>query len=90
MTAALRRAARRDEWIVVTGWSPHWMFAKWKLRYLEDPKGVLGGLERVHALEAQRAVGRHEELVVGVGEGGGAAVSDQDAGVEAAGRDLQP
>lgn len=50
MTAALGRAIRRNEWIVVTGWSPHWKFAKWKLRYLEDPKGVLGGLERVHAL----------------------------------------
>lgn len=50
MTAALQRAVRRKEWIVVTGWSPHWMFGKWKLRYLEDPKRVLGGLERVHAI----------------------------------------
>jgi glycine betaine/proline transport system substrate-binding protein len=50
MTAALKRAIGRDEWIVVTGWSPHWMFAKWKLRYLEDPKRTLGGLERVHVM----------------------------------------
>lgn len=26
------------------------MFGAYDLRYLEDPKGVLGGLERVHAL----------------------------------------
>jgi glycine betaine/proline transport system substrate-binding protein len=50
MTAALERAVRRKEWIVVTGWSPHWMFGAYHLRYLEDPKGVLGRFERVHAL----------------------------------------
>ena len=50
MTAALARAIRRNDWIVVTGWSPHWKFAKWDLRYIDDPKGVLGGRERIHAL----------------------------------------
>jgi glycine betaine/proline transport system substrate-binding protein len=50
MTAALSRAIKRKKWIVVTGWSPHWMFARWKLRYLEDPKKALGGRERIHAL----------------------------------------
>lgn len=50
MTAALERAVRRNEWIVVTGWSPHWKFGRWNLRYLEDPKGVLGSYERIHAI----------------------------------------
>jgi glycine betaine/proline transport system substrate-binding protein len=50
MTAALSRAIKRKRWIVVTGWSPHWMFARWPLRYLEDPKQALGGRERIHAL----------------------------------------
>jgi glycine betaine/proline transport system substrate-binding protein len=50
MTAALSRAIRRKQWIVVTGWNPHWMFSRWQLRYLEDPKGTLGGRERIHAL----------------------------------------
>jgi len=50
MTAALSRAIKNKKWIVVTGWSPHWMFARWKLRYLEDPKLALGGRERIHAL----------------------------------------
>jgi glycine betaine/proline transport system substrate-binding protein len=53
MTAALDRAINRDEWIVVTGWSPHWMFGAYDLRYLEDPKGTLGGPERVHAIARQ-------------------------------------
>lgn len=53
MTAALDRAVSRDEWIVVTGWSPHWMFGAYDLRYLDDPEGTLGGPERVHALARQ-------------------------------------
>lgn len=50
MTAALGNAVGRGEWIVVTGWSPHWMFGTWDLKYLEDPKGVLGGEEQIHAI----------------------------------------
>jgi glycine betaine/proline transport system substrate-binding protein len=50
MTAALARAIKKKSWIVATGWSPHWKFAKWDLRYLEEPKGLLGGRERVHCL----------------------------------------
>ena len=53
MTAALDRAIQRGEWIVVTGWSPHWKFGAYDLRYLEDPEGVLGGPERVVALARQ-------------------------------------
>lgn len=54
MTAALGRAIRRHEWIVVTAWSPHWMFARWDLRYLDDPKHVFGSEERVHAIVSRQ------------------------------------
>ncbi len=50
MTAALSNAIDRNDWIVVTGWSPHWKFGVWDLKYLEDPKGVLGGEERIHTV----------------------------------------
>jgi glycine betaine/proline transport system substrate-binding protein len=53
MTAALERAARNEDWIVVTGWSPHWKFGAWDLRYIDDPKGVLGSWERIHAIARQ-------------------------------------
>lgn len=46
MTAALKRAIANDEPIVVTGWKPHWKFGRWDLRYIEDPKGTLGSIER--------------------------------------------
>ncbi|MBG0840124.1 glycine betaine/proline transport system substrate-binding protein [Pseudomonas sp. NFACC19-2] len=47
MATALTRAEKAQKPIVVTGWIPHWMFAKWKLRFLEDPKKVFGDDERV-------------------------------------------
>ncbi|MBK5937207.1 MULTISPECIES: glycine betaine ABC transporter substrate-binding protein [Halorhodospira] len=50
MTASLDRAARRDEPIVVTGWSPHWKFGAYQLAFLDDPRGALGGAETIHAL----------------------------------------
>ncbi|MBI3899404.1 MAG: glycine betaine ABC transporter substrate-binding protein [Gammaproteobacteria bacterium] len=50
MVSALDRAIKRKQWIVVTTWTPHWMFSKYKIRYLDDPKQSLGGAEAVHAV----------------------------------------
>lgn len=50
MTAALAGAYAARRPIVVTAWTPHWMFAKWDLKYLDDPKGSLGGAETVHTI----------------------------------------
>jgi len=47
MTAALARAENQDDPIVVTGWTPHWMFGRWDLRFLDDPKGTLGEAQHV-------------------------------------------
>jgi len=50
MIAELTRAEEKQDSIAVTGWVPHWMFAKWKLRFLEDPKGVYGAAETVNSV----------------------------------------
>ena len=50
MTAELSNAIRKQKWIVVTGWIPHWMFARWKLKFLEDPKNVFGGAEKIYTM----------------------------------------
>jgi glycine betaine/proline transport system substrate-binding protein len=42
MVAELSHAIRHQRWVVVTGWLPHWMFAQWDLKFLDDPKGVFG------------------------------------------------
>ncbi len=36
MTAALKKAVGANDWIVVTGWRPHWMFGRWDLKFLEQ------------------------------------------------------
>lgn len=47
MVAELERSIRNNKAIAVTGWVPHWMFAKWKLKFLDDPKKVYGEAEHV-------------------------------------------
>jgi len=53
MAASLERAISNEDWIVVTGWNPHWKFAKFDLKYLEDPKGVYGGEEHINTVARQ-------------------------------------
>ena len=50
MTVALGQAIKKQEPIVITGWSPHWMFAKYELKYLEDPKNGMGSEEQIHTM----------------------------------------
>ena len=47
MTSALDTAIDNQEDIVITGWTPHWMFARWDLKYLDDPKNIFGGSEEI-------------------------------------------
>ena len=42
MIAALKSSIDQKKPIVITGWTPHWMFAKFDLKFLEDPIGVYG------------------------------------------------
>ena len=53
MAAELSDAIRKQKWIVVTGWIPHWKFARWKLKFLDDPKNVFGGKEKIHTMVRQ-------------------------------------
>lgn len=50
MLAELERALDRDEPIVVTLWHPHWAYAAYDIKDLEDPEGAMGGAENLHVL----------------------------------------
>ena len=49
MLSELDRNLKRDKWALVNAWSPHWMFSKYPLRYLDDPEHLFGGAEQIHA-----------------------------------------
>ncbi|MFJ8237765.1 glycine betaine ABC transporter substrate-binding protein [Ureibacillus sp. NPDC094379] len=50
MIGALDTAIKKEEPIVITAWSPHWMFAAYDIKFIEDPKGTLGGAEDIQTI----------------------------------------
>lgn len=53
MIAELNTAIQNEEWIVVTGWDPHWKLAEWDLKFLEDPEEVYGEGENIYTITRQ-------------------------------------
>jgi glycine betaine/proline transport system substrate-binding protein len=48
MAAALKEAVDNEEYIVVTGWRPHWKFARWDLTFLEQDEEVVWQTGNIH------------------------------------------
>ncbi len=48
MLAEIGEAIENKEPIVAPLWSPHWVFSKYDLKFLEDPKKTYGGVEKIH------------------------------------------
>lgn len=47
MTVELGQAIANEEEIVITGWTPHWMFSEYDLKFLEDPLKTMGDQEQI-------------------------------------------
>lgn len=50
MLASLDQAIMRDEPIVITGWTPHFVFETYDLKFLEDPQNIFGDAEDIHTM----------------------------------------
>jgi glycine betaine/proline transport system substrate-binding protein len=62
MLSELDRNLKRDKWSLINAWSPHWMFSKWSLRYLDDPKQIFGGAEQIHAVARKGFSAEHPDV----------------------------
>ncbi len=40
MIASMQKAYNKQEPLIITGWKPHFMWARFDLKYLKDPKGI--------------------------------------------------
>jgi glycine betaine/proline transport system substrate-binding protein len=49
----LGKAIKAKQEIIVTGWQPHWMFQKYDLKYLKDPKKTMGSEEAINTIARQ-------------------------------------
>lgn len=47
MASELQKAINDNKWIVVTAWQPHWLFGRFDLKFLEDPKKIYGDTEHI-------------------------------------------
>jgi len=50
MTSQLDSAIQNEDPIVVTGWTPHWMYERYDLTILDDPEGTMGEEEHINTL----------------------------------------
>ena len=64
MLASLKKAYDKKDWIVVTGWKPHTMFARYKLKILDDPKGTMGSAETISIIATKGWKETHPELSI--------------------------
>ncbi len=50
MLASLQQAIRKEEPIIITGWTPHWIFEEYDLKMLDDPQETMGGAEEIRTI----------------------------------------
>ncbi|WP_100446880.1 glycine betaine ABC transporter substrate-binding protein [Glycomyces xiaoerkulensis] len=80
MLAELDSAIAAEEPIVVTLWQPHWAYAEYDLKNLEDPEGTLGDVETINTVARPGFSEEHSDIADAMGS---FALSDEQlAGLE--------
>ena len=62
MLASLKSATSSGKNVAVTLWRPHWAYTQFKIRDLEDPKGLMGDAEQIHAYAPKGFSSDHPEI----------------------------
>lgn len=63
MVMHLEDSIKRRKNIVVTGWEPHWIFARYDVRFLEDPDSVFGEKEKIYTISRKGLEEEHPHAV---------------------------
>jgi len=63
MVSALESAIQDEEWVVVTGWVPHFKFSQFDLKFLEDPEGSFGAEEDIVPVGRDGLTDDHPDVV---------------------------
>lgn len=62
MLAVLKKSIDAKQAVVITGWTPHYVFSVYKLKFLDDPKGVFGLAENIQTVVNKKFMASHPEL----------------------------
>lgn len=63
MVGSLKKAIEDEEWVVVTGWKPHYKFARFDLKFLDDPAKIYGQSENIYSLHNPKLAQENPKIV---------------------------
>lgn len=63
MVEQLGDSIQRRKDIVVTGWEPHWIFARYNVRFLDDPDNIFGQKENIYTIATKNLEEEHPNAV---------------------------
>nr|WP_320020547.1 glycine betaine ABC transporter substrate-binding protein [uncultured Draconibacterium sp.] len=63
MVEQLSDSIQRRKDIVVTGWEPHWIFARYDIRFLDDPDNIFGKKENIYTIATKNLEEEHPNAV---------------------------
>ena len=63
MVSTLGSAIDDEEWVVVTGWVPHFKFSQYDLKFLDDPEGTFGAAEDIVPVGRTGLTDEHPDVV---------------------------
>jgi glycine betaine/proline transport system substrate-binding protein len=63
MVEQLGDSIQRRKEIVITGWEPHWIFARYDVRFLDDPDNIFGQKENIYTIARVNLEEKHPNAV---------------------------
>jgi len=59
MTFQMADSIKRRKEVVVTGWEPHWIFSRHKVRFLDDPENIFPANEHIYSVGNKKSIAEH-------------------------------